>query len=122
MKYLFVILFVSFLISACGKDNATNTDNQSQQDTIELEKDEMFGFTLVTEILETEDENLESYLTTQIYPLAANSKKVTMERLSGTVYYLNIINEKDTSQIWIKKFYNPQNEEVVFEKYGKPVN
>lgn len=122
MKYLFVILFVSFLISACGKDNATNTDNQSQQDTIELEKDEMFGFTLVTEILETEDENLESYLTTQIYPLAANSKKVTMERLSGTVYYLNIINEKDTSQIWIKKFYNPQNEEVVFEKYDKPVN
>lgn len=122
MKYLFVILFVSFLISACGKDNSTNNDNQSQQDTIELEKDEMFGFTLVTEILETEDENLEAYLTTQIYPLAANSKKVTMERISGTVYYLNIINEKDTSQIWIKKFYNPQNEEVVFEKYDKPVN
>lgn len=122
MKYLFVILFVSFLISACGKDNSTNNDNQSQQDTIELEKDEMFGFTLVTEILETEDENLEAYLTTQIYPLAANSKKVTMERLSGTVYYLNIINEKDTSKIWIKKFYNPQNEEVVFEKYDKPVN
>lgn len=122
MKYLFVITLAIVLISGCGKDNATNNENQSQQDTIELEKDEMFGFTLVTEILETEDENLESYLTTQIYPLASNAKKVTMERLSGTVYYLNIINEKDTSQIWIKKFYNPQNEEVIFEKYDKPVN
>ncbi|HCA43365.1 MAG TPA: hypothetical protein DEP28_08960 [Bacteroidetes bacterium] len=122
MKYLFVITLAIVLISGCGKDNATNNENQSQQDTIELEKDEMFGFTLVTEILETEDENLESYLTTQIYPLASNAKKVTMERLSGTVYYLNIINEKDTSQIWIKKFYNPQNEEVFFEKYDKPVN
>ncbi|HRE40897.1 MAG TPA: hypothetical protein PLG90_06155 [Ignavibacteria bacterium] len=122
MKILFLIFVSIVFISGCGKNDDTKQENQSNQDTVVLEKDEMFGYSLVNELLETEDELLENYLITQIYPLASNSKKVTMERLSGTIYYLNIYNEKDTSEIWIRKFYDPQNEEVFFEKYDKPVN
>ena len=122
MKYIFILFFCSVLIFACSKNNqntntSSNTDTQGEElDTAELEKDEMFGAVLTNDFLNEEDEELENYLMTQIYPLVSTSKKVTIDKISGSEYMLIYDEANNTKRMLIKKYYNPLAEEVFFER------
>lgn len=124
MKYFSILLFCSFFIIACSKDkettgntNSTNTESQSDElDTAELEKDEMFGAVLANDFLHEEDEDFELYLTTQIYPLMATSKKVTIDKISASTFILTYDDAGNTKKMLIKRYYNPLTEEVFFER------
>lgn len=122
MKYLFILFICVIALASCSKDNqntnAGNVDSQQGEelDTAELEKDEMFGAVLTNDFLNEEDEDFQVYLTTQIYPLMATSKKVTIDKISASNYILTYDDANNTKQMLIKKFYNPLTEEVFFER------
>jgi hypothetical protein len=79
MKQLLILLFCVMMLASCSKDKEnTNTSNieslSDDLDTAELEKDEMFGAVLTNDFLGMEDEDLETYLITQIYPLVSTER------------------------------------------------
>jgi hypothetical protein len=121
MKQLLILLFCVMMLASCSKDKEnTNTSNieslSDDLDTAELEKDEMFGAVLTNDFLGMEDEDLETYLITQIYPLVSASKKVTIDRASASDFVVTYDEAGYTKRMLIKKYYNPLTEEVFFER------
>jgi hypothetical protein len=121
MKQLLILLFCVMMLASCSKDKEnTNTSNieslSDDLDTAELEKDEMFGAVLTNDFLGMEDEDLETYLITQIYPLVSTSKKVTIDRASASDFVVTYDEAGYTKRMLIKKYYNPLTEEVFFER------
>lgn len=122
VKYIAILIFCVFALVSCSKDkenintSSSNTESGEELDTAELEKDEMFGAVLTNDFLNEEDEDFQTYLTTQIYPLMATSKKVTIEKISASNYIIIYDDANNTKQMLIKKYYNPLTEEIFFER------
>lgn len=128
MKSILVLFFCTIIFASvftsCSKEKepltntgTSNTESQGDElDTAELEKDEMFGAVLANDFLHEEDEDFEMYLTTQIYPLMATSKKVTIDKISASIFVLTYDDAGNTKKMLIKRYYNPLTEEVFFER------
>lgn len=79
--------------------------------------EEIFSSSLVEGILGSDqDEDLELYLEEQIYPSVSKSKKVTLDRISSSLYLLSFEEGGQKKNIVIQKFYDPEKDEYVFEK------
>jgi hypothetical protein len=107
------------VIISCNKVDKSYDDytNEEDDDTISLSAEEIFSTTLVEDILEAgEDEDLKLYLEEEIYPLVSNSKKVTLDRVSASLYLLMYEDNGVVKKFIIQKFYNPGNFEVFFLK------
>ncbi len=118
IKYSVLLLITLFLIS-CGQEGTDNKDitNEQESDTIALSPEEIFSSTLVEDILQTgNDEDLKIYLEEEIYPLVSNSNKVTLDRVSASLYILTFDDNGVDKNFIIQKFYSPVNFEVFFEK------
>ncbi len=124
LRYLFLIA-LALLFFSCGKgknNNAIqnqelNEITQSEEDTVSLSPQEIFGLIMVQDILLDEKEtDLQLYLEETVYPLVSKSTKITIDRISSSVYLLKYFDDSAEKNIYIQKYYNPQTDEIVFEK------
>jgi len=117
IKY-FGLLLLTLLIISCGDDkkNDTETTDKDESDTISLSSEELFSSTLLEDILQSsEDDDLKSYLEEEIYPIVSNSTKVTIDRVSASLYLLTYDENGVQKNFVIQKFYNPSSLEMHFE-------
>lgn len=124
-KYLKYVIFGFLLIGflSCSKEDVKNiekniiTENDEDEiDTSYMTPAEIFSDALTTNILNDYDEELQAYLEKTIYPLASNSSKATIDRISSSLYLLQYDDGGNTKNILIQKFYNPAKDEYFFEK------
>lgn len=117
IKY-FGLLLLTLLIISCGDDKKSDTEttDKDESDTISLSPEELFSSTLLEDILQSgEDDDLKSYLEEEIYPIVANSTKVTIDRVSASLYLLSYDENGVQKNFVIQKFYNPSSLEMHFE-------
>lgn len=132
MKLFFLsLIIISFsvfaLITGCGKEKSINTGNEQKQqqqqqmgiddeDTTSLTPAESFASTLCQDILNDDSEvELESYLIDVIYPKVSGSSKITIDKVSSSIYLLTYFEGNTEKHIMIQKYYNPQKDEILFE-------
>jgi len=119
------LLPVFLLFSAgCGKNDKESQFNkhaeqeqiESGNDTTSLTPAESFAAALTQEILKDETEvELESFLADNVYQLVSGSKKVTIDKISSSLYLIKYINENTEKNILIQKYYNPAEDSFSFE-------
>lgn len=118
----FIIIFASFVFISCNKDNSTNQKSETEQSENDdsgdsLTVQEAFSSTLVQDMLnEDEEVDLQIYLEEQIYPIVSKSNKVTIDRISSSIYLLSYDDNGVMKNISIQKYYSPVKDEIFFEK------
>jgi len=127
-KYFILILFPLLFIS-CGKEKIQiskpdkTVENQiSDEDTTAMSPEEAFSSTLVNDILNVDDEDLQSYLEEEFYPKLKNSEKVTIDKISSSLYILTYYEKGIEKNLMIQKFYNPVTDEMFFESKETQTN
>jgi bisphosphoglycerate-dependent phosphoglycerate mutase len=125
MRAWIFLLPVFLLITAgCGKnDKESQIKIQQEQELIESGNDtssltpaESFAAALTQEILNDETEvELESFLAEKVYPLVSGSKKVTIDKISSSLYLIKYFNENTEKNILIQKYYIPAEDSFSFE-------
>lgn len=126
MKFWIILILISaFIISSCGNNepvhdensDTENVDEQDDGDTTSLSEAELFSMVLVNDVLQgTEENDLQLYLEEEIYPILGEASKVTLDRLSASVYIVTYEKNGERKSLLIQKFYDPVNEVIVFEK------
>lgn len=115
-KYLYLLLVTAFIFLACSKDN-NEGEASDDTDTVQLTGGVLFSAVMLNDYLQLEDdEDLGMYLETEIYPIVAGSRKVSMERIAPSVYGLTYDSAGQTKSMIIERFYNPKDERAFFEK------
>ena len=117
IKY-FGLLLLTILIISCGDDKKSDneTTGKDESDTISLSPEELFSSTLLEDILQSgEDDDLRNYLEEEIYPIVTNSTKVTIDRISASLYLLSYDENGVQKNFILQKFYNPSSLEMYFE-------
>ena len=117
IKY-FGLLLLTILIISCGdeKKRDNETTDKDESDTISLSPEELFSSTLLEDILQSrEDDDLKNYLEEEIYPIVTNSTKVTIDRVSASLYLLSYDENGVQKNFILQKFYNPSSLEMYFE-------
>jgi hypothetical protein len=123
---LFIVTISVLMIAGCGKEKSNNTVNEQKQqqqqmgideeDTTSLTPAESFASALCQDILNDDSEvDLESYLIDVVYPKISGSTKVTIDRVSGSIFLLTYFEGSTEKHLLIQKYYNPQKEEIYFE-------
>jgi hypothetical protein len=125
LKYFqFFLIFVGFLFLSCNKDQnnkekviVNETDIEEPEDTVQLTPAESFSSALTEVFLdESHDEDLLIYLEEEIFPLVSKSDKVTFDKISASLYLLSYDENNELKNILIRKIYDPQKDEIVFQK------
>jgi hypothetical protein len=125
LKYFqFFLIFVGFLFLSCNKDQnnkekviVNETDIEEPEDTVQLTPAESFSSALTEVFLdESNDEDLLIYLEEEIFPLVSKSDKVTFDKISASLYLLSYDENNELKNILIRKIYDPQKDEIVFQK------
>lgn len=121
-KLVMLIVFSIFQLSGCNsKDESNKVDNTTkgeshEQDTA-LAPEEILSATLVQGIAgEEDDPDLEAFIEEDMYGELKNSKAVTIDRVSSSMYVVEFENLGQMKSYLIRKFYNPQKDEYFFEK------
>lgn len=117
----FLLLFL-FLIG-CGKEKEMKESNKQaiqqemeENDSVALTPAESFGAVLTQSILNDETEvELESFLSEVVYPKMSNSSKVTIDKISSSLYLLKYFDGTAEKYMMIQKYYNPQKDSIIFD-------
>lgn len=117
----FLLLFL-FLIG-CGKEKEMKESNKQaiqqemeENDSVALTPAESFGAVLTQSILNDETEvELESFLSEVVYPKMSNSSKVTIDKISSSLYLLKYFEGTAEKYMMIQKYYNPQKDSIIFD-------
>ena len=133
MSKLIILLTFALLLNSCGKDdnvketsekekNQTQEENSDESDST-MTVEEAFSTALVQDIIgNQEDPELQIYLEEQIYPIASKSDKVTIDKISSSLYLLSYNDNGAMKNILIQKFYNPVEDEFIFESRDTDAN
>ncbi|MEP7146803.1 MAG: hypothetical protein ABI792_07315 [bacterium] len=126
MFRLLFIIIISMALNSCNKEiplkeKVTTPKTDVQQDEAETDTtmtiEEAFSSALVQNIIGDDgDDELQLYLEEQIYPMVSKSDKVTLDRVSSSIYLLSYEENGVMKNLLIQKFYNPGKDEFVFEK------
>jgi PBP1b-binding outer membrane lipoprotein LpoB len=130
MLKLIPILLLALILSACSKEDKTtqnnNTpssqNNSNDESNENLTKEEVFSSTLVQDIAGVENEALEIYLEEVIYPIVSKSNKVTLDKISGSLYLLSYDDNGTIKNLMIQEYYSPAKDEMVFDKTETQTN
>jgi len=123
-KCSIIFLFALIIFTGCNKNKnelekkQTEIQKQIEQedDTTSLSPSESFGAALTQNILNDDTEvELEAYLSEIIFPLIVTSEKVTIDKISSSLYLLKYWDNKSEKNLLIEKFYNPKTDEISFE-------
>lgn len=120
----FVLLAVLFI--SCSKDDKQKTETKQNQTTTQntagddadtnMTKEEVFSSTLVQDIAGDENEDLQYYLEEVIYPMVSKSNKVTLDKISGSLYLLSYDDNGTMKNLLIQEYYSPVKDEMIFDK------
>ncbi len=124
-RVLFIII-ISMILYSCNKEDSTKENVTTRENDVRLDDEdsdttmtaeETFSSALVQNIMGEEgDDDLQFYLEEQIFPIASKSGKISLERVSSSVYLLSYDENGIMKNLLIRKFYNPVKDEFVFEK------
>ena len=126
MSKLIIVLTFALLLYSCGKEDnvkerSENEKNQTQEESGDesdstMTVEEAFSTALVQDIIGNQDDpELQIFLEEQIFPIASKSDKVTIDKISSSLYLLSYNDNGAMKNILIQKFYNPVEDEFVFE-------
>lgn len=125
-KYSFFIFFlISIAFISCRNENEkknktdiqTDISSEDDEDDTLMTPREVFSSALTQGIAgDDEIQDLQLYLEEQIYPSVLNSEKVTLDRISASLYLLSYYEGGVQKNFTLQKFYNPSKDEVFFEK------
>ncbi len=127
MMNYFKLAFLGFVVLSfisCGKNDVVKKiekkieiENAGDEiDTVELTPQEEFSSALVSDILDVYDEELQIYLEEEIYPIASKSNKITIDKISSSLYLLQYEENGNSKNLLIQKFYNPIKKDFFFDK------
>ena len=97
---LVIVLIICSVFISCDKetktdqsssksDKGTNEITESETDSV-MTPEEIFSSSLVQDIIgDDEDIELQIYLEEQIYPLVLKSNKITIDKISSSLYLLS---------------------------------
>ncbi|MBP9096439.1 MAG: hypothetical protein KBG21_07500 [Ignavibacteria bacterium] len=134
MLKLIPILLLSLILTSCSKEDKPKTDSNSNSNTTQnspnandlsgenMTKEEIFSSTLVQDIAGDENEDLEIYLEEVIYPMVSKSNKVSLEKISGSLYLLTYDENGTMKNLMIQEYYSPAKDEMVFDKTETQTN
>ncbi len=134
MLKLIPILLLSLILTSCSKEDKPKTDSTSNTNTTQnspnandlsgenMTKEEIFSSTLVQDIAGDENEDLEIYLEEVVYPMVSKSNKVSLEKISGSLYLLTYDDNGTMKNLMIQEYYSPAKDEMVFDKVDTPIN
>ena len=133
MLRLIPILLLALILTSCSKEdkpktdtgNTNTTQNQPNSNDVSGEnmtKEEIFSSTLVQDIAGDENEELEIYLEEVIYPMVSKSNKVSLEKISGSLYLLTYDDNGTMKNLMIQEYYSPVKDEMVFDKSETTTN
>ena len=120
---LLSMLAAFFLLSGCGKEKEIKEKNEKavqqemdNNDTSSLTPSESFGAMLTQNILNDETEvDLEIYLSESVFPKLKDAAKVTIDKVSSSLYLLTYYDASGEKNMLIRKYYNPRSDEITFE-------
>lgn len=124
IKFSFLsFLIFSLFLFGCGKEKEIKEKNEkaiqqelNDNDTTSLTPAESFGAALSQSILNDESEvELESFLSEAVYPKVSNSSKVTIDKISSSLYLLKYYDGASEKYLLIQKYYNPQKDIIMFD-------
>ncbi len=108
--------------SSSKSDKGTNEITESETDSV-MTPEEIFSSSLVQDIIgNDEDIELQIYLEEQIYPLVLKSNKITIDKISSSLYLLSYEESGAMKNFIIQKFYNPVKDEFAFDKTETQLN
>lgn len=121
-KFLIVIALFIF-VYGCNKEKPIQQNNEQnkqmemgENDTTSLTPAESFAAALCQNILNDETEvDLESYLIDAVYPKISSSTKVTIDKISSSLFLIKYVDGNTEKYLLIQKYYNPQNDEIMFD-------
>jgi hypothetical protein len=88
----------------------------AENDTASLTPAESFAASLCQSILNDDTEvELESFLIEVVYPKLSSSTKVTIDKISSSLYMIKYVDGLSDKYLLIQKYYNPQNDEIMFD-------
>ena len=123
MNKFFILFSFLLLFISCGKEKVQEPkpENKTQEqktdeDTTTLSPQEAFSSALVNDILDVDDEDLQIYLEEEFYPQLSKLDKVTIEKISTSVYILTYFENDKEKNYLIQKWYNPVTDEIIFDK------
>lgn len=134
MLKLIPILLLSLILTSCSKEDKPKTDSSPNTNTTQnspnandlsgenMTKEEIFSSTLVQDIAGDENEDLEIYLEEVIYPMVSKSNKVSLEKISGSLYLLTYDDSGTMKNLMIQEYYSPAKDEMVFDKTETTTN
>lgn len=108
--------------SSSKSDKGTNEITESETDSV-MTPEEIFSSSLVQDIIgNDEDIELQIYLEEQIYPIVLKSNKITIDKISSSLYLLSYEESGIMKNFIIQKFYNPVKDEFAFDKTETQLN
>jgi hypothetical protein len=125
LRYIcFILLASGIFIYSCGKNDnlkekptISESESQDPEDTVQLTPAELFSNAMCGNFLnESDDEDLQIYLEEEIFPLVSKSDKVTIDKLSVSMFLLSYTDGNESKNILIQKYYNPKIDEIYFLK------
>ena len=130
---LVIVLIICSVFISCDKetktdqsssksDKGTNEITESETDSV-MTPEEIFSSSLVQDIIGDDDDiELQIYLEEQIYPLVLKSNKITIDKISSSLYLLSYEESGVMKNFILQKFYNPVKDEFVFDKTETQIN
>ncbi|MBX7045266.1 MAG: hypothetical protein K1X86_05435 [Ignavibacteria bacterium] len=127
----FVLLAILFI--SCSKEDKQKTEGRQNQTSgqqnnavddadTNMTKEEIFSSTLVQDIAGDENEDLQIYLEEVIYPMVSKSNKVTLEKISGSLYLLSYDDNGTMKNLLLQEYYSPVKDEMTFDKIETQTN
>jgi len=120
MKIIF--LFLAIVLYSCGDkgENSSSDYSTNQSETAEdttMTPDEVFSTSLIQDIIGVEEDiDLQVYLEEEIYPMLPTAGKVTIDKISSSLYLFSYQESGASKNFILKKYFDPQNNEIKFEK------
>ena len=116
-------LILSVIVMGCGKEKEIKEKNEKvlqqemeESDTASLTPAESFGAVLTQSILNDESEvELESFLSETVYPKISSASKVTIDKISSSLYLLKYYEGTSEKYLLIQKYYNPKEDSITFD-------
>lgn len=121
MRIFAAVVLIVFILSGCKSENSKVREkiSEEQKDTASetpMTPEESFSASLVQDILNEDDDDLQIYLEEEFYPEVSKSKKVTIDKVSSSLYILSYDADGKMKNYLLQKFYNPDKDEFIFDK------
>jgi len=124
---ILTFLLISVFVFGCSKEKEIKEKNEKaiqqemdENDTVSLTPAESFGAALAQSILNDETEvELESFLSEVVYPNVSKSSKVTIDKISSSLYLLKFYEGTSEKYMLLQKYYNPQKDSIMFDMTEK---